>query len=145
MPRAATTGVLSRRAGARSLTQRSSPAVHDRALIAALVAALEIRRLLAIAVTFVLRMPWVRTQRPAAAREGHARRFHRIRRGTLLHPVLDRGQQVEAIERRRAAAAVTHAGHEEQPARLRHDIGTTVIRSHLRVVANGVFGREPRI
>jgi len=59
------------------------------------------------------------TQWPAFTRRARPGCDHSFGRATVLHPLDDGIEHVEAIERSLAAAAVAHSGHEEQPAPLR--------------------------
>src|SRR6185437_2803536 len=62
-----------------------------------------------------------------------------------LHPFNERRQQIELIERRRAALAVPHAGDEEQTCERLRLLEATGTLCHTLVVADGIEGREPRI
>src|SRR6185295_10595478 len=84
--------------------------------------ALEARRGFGIAGTLVMRVLRVGAERTAAAGSARAGRGHGVGRRALLHPVDQRGQQAEAIERALSAAAVSHRGYQEQAAPVAHRV-----------------------
>lgn len=77
--------------------------------------ALKVASIVGVSGSGVLCVLWVRTQRPATAREGRASCDDGVGRRALLNPVDDCSEHVEMIERW-ASAAVGHAGNEEHAA-----------------------------
>src|SRR2546425_11933309 len=132
-------------ADAGSASESASASATTRSVVVAvvivmLVTALEAARIVGAARAFVNRRRRVRTQR-ALSRDGSGRIVARVlggddfrRRLAALHPAFERAQQIvlrvhcrrrqreRAAEsvRPRAAAAVLHAGHHEQPEELLH-------------------------
>src|SRR5271170_4285627 len=84
--------------------------------VAWLLFAHKVVRVVRITAARVLGMLRIRAQRTAASREGRPRGHYAVRSHTLLHPIHNRAQHVEAIQRRAPTLTVPHAGHEVEPA-----------------------------
>jgi hypothetical protein len=75
-----------------------------------------VRRLARVAAAAIVSMCRKRAQRAALTRNRFSRGDHTFRRVARFNPLDDGAQHVELIDRARAAAAMSHAGHEEQTA-----------------------------
>ncbi len=87
----------------------------------------------------------IRAQGPAALRECLAGRDHSLWGMPLLDPTHEGLEQIETIERRRAAATVAHPRHEKQPAPPRDRLEAAVVLGELFVIAHGLLCGEPGI
>ena len=105
--------------------------------------ALKIRGILHVACALVLRMRGIGAQRAAAPGKRAPCRRHRFGSLPLFHPIHGCAQHVEAIKRRAAAAAMTHAGRKEQAAPILHFGFPSICRGHALVVIDGVLRGEP--
>ena len=101
--------------------------------------AAEVGGVFRIAAAGVLRVIRIGTQRAATARKGAAGRGDRIRRRILFYPVDGRGQKVELIEGRRAAAAMAHAGRKKEAAPVLNFRIAAVGSAHAFVIVDCVF------
>ncbi len=90
-------------------------------------------------------MRWIGAQRTAPSGERSSSGRYRLGRLSLFHPVHRRGQHVETIQRRAAAAAVPHTGRKEQAAPLLHLRLTAIRYGHSLVVIDSVLRGKPRI
>ena len=106
--------------------------------------AFEAGRIFGVALSFVVGVLRIGTERSPASWERLAGREHRRRSGSLLHPIDHPTQKVKLIEAG-ASAAVRHAGHEIELAPLQGGLEPPVRSRHVLVVLERVQRGEPRV
>ena len=127
-------GIGYRQARAKALTEEQT-----------LLLAREIRGIFRVAGSVILSVRGIGAQRTAAPGEiasGSRDGFGGL---VLLHPIGNRCQHVELVERCLAALAMRHAWNQEQTAPRKHFLRTAVCARHSLVVAKCIESREPRI
>src|SRR5687767_12328654 len=108
-------------------------------------AALEVLRVLRVALPLVVRVLGIRAEGPAPSWERAPRGRHGIGRRPLLDPVHDGCQQIERVQRRRATLAVAHPGRQEETAEVGGLCRAAVRAGHALVVVHRIERREPRV
>src|SRR6187200_1264382 len=109
-----------------------------------LVAAFKVLRLLWISLSLVVRMLGIRTQRTAPSGKRATRRSG-CRRRSLLDPIHERRQQIEAVQRSFTTVTVPHPWSQIQTAPVVDDGRATIGLGHALVVVDRIERREPRI
>lgn len=96
-----------------------------------------------IALAFLERVQGVRAQRAAPSRKRAAGRRQADGSHALFDPVDDRGERIEAVERRWTVTAMSHAGRQEQTVPGANLLGPSIRLRHTLVVGDRVERREP--
>jgi hypothetical protein len=121
--------------------------VYELRIVSTLVRlAFEICGVFRITLALILRMLRIGAERTTSSGKSRTGRYHGIRGLTLFDPFDDRTEQIEMVQRRSAAGAVSHSRHRKKAARILSNLlhAARVLR-HALIIVERIKRRKPGI